>query len=261
MRFASPGSNLTSDPKARFTRHAEFYSKYRPGYPKSVLQFLERGLGFSSSSIVADVGSGTGIFAEMLLENGNVVFGVEPNGEMRKIAEAKLSSYSNFRSVNASAESTTLPDSSVDYVTSAQSFHWFDRIRAREEFGRILRADGWMVLVWNSRRTNTPFLQAYDEMVRRSPFEKRAVRHEDLTDEILSKFLGTDYRTAKLSNVQECDEASFRGRVLSSSYSPVPDDPLYEKLLGSLSELFRRFQVNCRVRFEYDTEVYAGQLR
>ncbi|HUK28032.1 MAG TPA: class I SAM-dependent methyltransferase [Candidatus Acidoferrales bacterium] len=251
---------MASDPKTRFTRHAEYYSKYRPNYPASLLDFMERELGLSNRSIVADVGSGTGILAKMLLQNGNVVFGVEPNDEMRSIAEANLSGYRNFRSVGASAESTMLPDSSVDYVTCAQSFHWFDRIRARKEFQRILKENGWVVLVWNSRRTSTPFLRAYNEMVRRKPFEQRAVHHEDLTDEILSNFLGS-HRTVKVPNIQDCDEESFKGRVLSASYSPLPGDTSYEELLSSLSELFERFQVNGRVRFEYDTEVYAGQLR
>lgn len=251
---------MISDPKARFTRHAEYYSKYRPGYPKLVLQYLERELGFSRNSVVADVGSGTGIFAEMLLQNVNVVFGVEPNDEMRTMAEANLASYANFRSVNGAAESTTLPVASVDFITSAQSFHWFDRTRARTEFRRVLKGDGWVVLVWNSRRTSTPFLQAYDQMLKKKPFEERRVRHEDLTDDVLSSFLGA-YRAVKLSNSQECDEESFQGRVLSASYSPLPGDPSYQELLESLSELFRRFQVNGRVRFEYETEVYAGQLQ
>ena len=122
---------MVSDPRERFSGRAEYYSKYRPNYPVSILQYLERELGLSRNAVVADIGSGTGIFAELLLRNGNRVFGVEPNDDMRTIAESTLSSYENFTSIKGSAEHTTLPAASVDYVTAAQSFHWFDHTLAR----------------------------------------------------------------------------------------------------------------------------------
>ena len=251
---------MVNDPKEQFSGRAGYYSKYRPNYPASILQYLERELGLLRNAVVADIGSGTGIFAELLLRNGNRVFGVEPNDDMRTIAESTLSSYENFTSIKGSAEHTTLPAASVDYVTAAQSFHWFDHTLAREELKRILREAGWVVLVWNTRRTSTPFLSAYDEMIKGTSFETRGIRHEDLTEEMLSRFLGK-YRTVKLFNFQDCDEASLKGRVLSASYAPLPSDATYGKMVETLSELFKRYQVDGRVRFEYDTELYAGQLR
>jgi SAM-dependent methyltransferase len=250
---------LITDPKQRFNGHAEYYAKYRPSYPHSVLEYMERQLGFSAKSLVADVGSGTGIFAEMLAQNGNRVFGVEPNDEMRNIAEENLSSNRNFTSIKGSAEATTLPTVSVDFITAAQSFHWFDHAKARQEFRRILREKGWVILLWNTRRTDTPFLQAYDRIIRGNSVETRGIKHEDITEELLSAFLGK-YRSVKLSYIQECDEVALKGRVLSASYAPLPGDPAYVRLDESLRGLFRRYQMDGRVRFEYLTELYAGQL-
>jgi SAM-dependent methyltransferase len=250
---------LVTDPKQRFSGHAEYYAKYRPSYPYSVLEYMERELGFSAKSLVADAGSGTGIFAEMLAQNGNRVFGIEPNDEMRKIAEANLSSNRNFTSIKGSAEATTLPATSVDFITAAQSFHWFDHAKARQEFRRILREKGWVILLWNTRLTNTSFLEAYDRMIKGSTVERRGIKHEDITEELLSSFLGK-YRSVELSNFQECDEAALKGRVLSASYVPLPGDPSYARLVESLGELFRQYEVGGRVRFEYLTELYAGQL-
>jgi len=251
---------LISDPRKRFSGHADYYAKYRPSYPTSVLRYMESELGFSKESVVADIGSGTGIFAEMLLHNGNSVFGVEPNDEMREIAAENLSFYSNFKSIKGSAEQTSLPAASVDFITAAQSFHWFDHAKTKWEFRRILRETGWVVLLWNTRRTDKPFLAAYDRMIKGNTVAPHGIRHEDITDEILSNFL-VKYRSASLSTSQDCDEASLMGRVLSASYAPLPGDPSYERLVESVSDLFKNYQVDGRVRFEYLTELYAGQLQ
>ena len=79
-----PASNATS----RFSDRVENYVRYRPGYPAEVIQELESECGLMASHVIADVASGTGIWTRMLLENGNPVFGVEPNGEMREAGRA-----------------------------------------------------------------------------------------------------------------------------------------------------------------------------
>ncbi len=76
---------------------------------------------------MADIGSGTGIFSHQLLERDLTVFGVEPNDDMRMMAEQSLNLYSRFKSIKATAENTTLKENSVDLVTVAQAFHWFDK--------------------------------------------------------------------------------------------------------------------------------------
>lgn len=251
-------SALEIDPKKRFSKRAEYYSRYRPSYPDSLLRYLERELSFSQASVVADVGSGTGILSELLLRNGNRVFGVEPNEDMRRTAEATLVKFKNFRSISGSSESTTLENGSVDFITAAQSFHWFNPEQTRAEFRRILRDGGWVVLIWNTRETSTPFLQEYDQLVSWVS-EWRRIRHEDVSESMIRGFLG-GYRAVKLTNSQKSDYEGLVGRLLSASYAPLPGEPLFDEMITKVSELFNRHEVDGVVTFEYETEVYAGQL-
>src|SRR4051812_35067235 len=101
-------------PTERFSSRVENYVKYRPGYPAAVVPLLETACGFTRESVVADIGSGTGILAEVWLKHGNPVFAVEPNGPMREAAERLLTAYPAFTSVPGTAEATTLADHSVD---------------------------------------------------------------------------------------------------------------------------------------------------
>jgi SAM-dependent methyltransferase len=157
---------MTQSPTARFSDRVENYVRYRPGYPPEVLDLLRAECGLQPSHIVADVASGTGVFTRLLLENGNSVFAVEPNTEMREAGVHELESYDRLVSVAGTAEETTLRSASVDFVTAAQAAHWFDLPRARAEFVRILRPGGWCVLIWNERRTaTTPFLRDYEQLL------------------------------------------------------------------------------------------------
>jgi len=211
--------------------------------------------------VVADIGSGTGVLTEMLLKNGNTVFAVEPNEDMRKTAEAGLSRYPAFRSVEGSAELTGLRGRGVEFVTAAQSFHWFDQSAARREFQRILRVNGWVVLLWNTRKTSTPFLQAYDQLVTWVGAQTKSnVKHEDLTDEAIAKFLGKRCQSVKLGISQQLDFDGLIGRLTSASYSPLPGDVLHQDLILRTRELFNQFEKDGLVKLDYWTEVHAGQL-
>src|SRR5439155_23726894 len=164
-KAGSSSMNNLLDPTQRFSDRVHNYVLYRPRYPTAILHPLKIDCRLTSGSIIADVGSGTGFLAEVFLSNGNRVFGIEPNPEMRQAGERLLASWPKFKSVAATAESTSLPDRSVDFVTGGQAFHWFDREACRAEFKRILRPDGWVVLVWNDRRTDsTAFLSAYEQL-------------------------------------------------------------------------------------------------
>src|ERR671932_405243 len=100
--------HMTTDPTNRFSTRVENYIKYRPSYPQAVIELLEHECGLTRESVVADVGSGTGILSELFLRNGNRVYGVEPNREMREAGERLLSAYGNFVSVEGRAEATPL---------------------------------------------------------------------------------------------------------------------------------------------------------
>ncbi|MDB5312771.1 MAG: Methyltransferase [Gemmataceae bacterium] len=254
-----PGRQSDTNPTGRFSDRVEDYVRSRPGYPDEVLDILRAETGLTPAARVADVGSGTGISSALFLRNGNPVRGVEPNPEMRAAAERLLAGFKGFQSIAGSAEATTLPDRSVDYVVAGQAFHWFDRDRARIEFTRILRPGGWVVLMWNTRRTDTPFLVAYEDLLRRYGTDYREVRHDTLGPAEVGAVFGRGYARRVLPNEQRFDLAGLKGRLLSSSYVPAAGHPDHAPMLADLEQVFARHQEADRVRFQYDTEVYFGR--
>ncbi len=250
------------DPTQRFSNRVENYVRFRPSYPRAVLELLETECGLTSASVIADVGSGTGILSELFLQNGNRVFGVEPNGEMREAGERYLGGYASFVSVAGTAEETKLEGESVDFVLAGQAFHWFDPARAREELGRILKPGGWAVILWNSRRRDaTPFLASYERLLREHGTDYEQVEHVRGAAEMVEEFFGTDrYRTATFDNAQTLDLDGLKGRLLSSSYVPGPGEAGAGAMLRDAEEVFREHGMGGHVTLEYETEVYYGRL-
>jgi SAM-dependent methyltransferase len=247
-----PASNATS----RFSDRVENYVRYRPGYPPEALHVLKSACGLTPGHVVADIASGTGIWTRMPLENGNKVFAVEPNLEMRRAGESLLTEFPRFASVAGTAEATTLAESSIDFVTAAQSAHWFHRARARREFLRILKPEGWLVLLWNERLTDsTPFLRGYEHT------DYQDVRHERTTGAVNEFFRPSPFQERAFEIRQEFDYAGLEGRLLSSSYAPGPEHPNHAPMLRDLRGIFKTHAIGGRVRFDYKTRVYFGRLK
>jgi SAM-dependent methyltransferase len=253
-----PASNATS----RFSDRVENYVRYRPGYPAQVIQELRAQCELVPSHVVADIASGTGIWTRMLLENGNPVFGVEPNAEMREAGERLLAPFANFTSIAGTAEATALTDHSFDFITAAQAAHWFDRRRARREFVRILKPDGWLVLLWNERLTDsTKFLRDYEQLLLTYGTDYEEVCHERTTDAVNEFFDPAPFQERVFEMRQEFDYAGVEGRLLSSSYAPGPGHPQYAPMLRELRRIFDACAIGARVAFEYKTRLYFGHLR
>ncbi len=249
-------------PTERFSDRVTNYARFRPDYPRAVVELLRAETNLSASSIIADVGSGTGLLARLFLEEGCTVYGVEPNRAMREAGEEALETYSNFVSLQGSAEATTLPDESVDYVTAGQAFHWFDVARARREWRRVLRPDGWAVLVWNNRRTgSTPFLRDYEAFLQRFGTDYAQVSMKYAHEESLREFFAGDYKCARFDHRQLFDFEGLKGRSLSASYMPTEDAPQFAPMLERLREIFDEHQKDNQVSFDYDTLVYYGQIK
>jgi SAM-dependent methyltransferase len=249
------------DSTQRFSSRVENYVRYRPAYPPAVLDLLKSECGLTAASVIADIAFGTGIFTRMLLENGNRVFGVEPNADMRKAGEEFLRGYSQFTSVAGTAEATTLEDHSVDLITAAQAAHWFDREKARREFIRICRPGGWTVLLWNERRTgSTAFLRDYEQLLLEYGTDYQEVRYERTIQQIETFFAPSPFQLRIFDYQQEFDYPGLEGRLLSSSFTPQEGNPSHAPMLRELRRIFDVHQVNDRVVFEYDTRVYFGQL-
>jgi SAM-dependent methyltransferase len=245
----------------RFSSRVENYIKYRPSYPPAVLELLSVRCGLAATSAVADVGSGTGILTELLLETGAQVFAVEPNREMRAAAERLLSDYGGFRSVLGTAEATTLPDACVDLITAGQAFHWFDVQKSRRELARVLRPRGWVALIWNERPLEAvPLLDEYDALLRRHAPEYDRVRDLRADESKMREFFGRRPESAAFQNRQSFDYAGFEGRLMSSSYAPESGDPEHEPMIAGLRNLFERHNRAGKVLFPYRTLVYYGRM-
>ncbi|NQX57967.1 class I SAM-dependent methyltransferase [Paenibacillus qinlingensis] len=248
--------------KERFSNRVDSYVKYRPSYPKEAIDYLYDIIGLNLNCEVADIGAGTGIFSELLLERGSNVTAVEPNQEMREAAVKKLGGEQNFRVVSGSAEMTGLPNKSVDFIVCAQAFHWFDRNATQSEFKRILKSGGKVVLIWNSRLTHgTPFREEYDRLLHTFGTDYKKVNHKNISNETLVSFfkLG-EMQEARFTNGQKFDFEGLSGRLLSSSYSPVLGDPSYEIMMKELRNLFEQNKQNGSVFIEYETQVFWGEV-
>lgn len=218
-------------------------------------------MNLQSDSVVADIGAGTGISARLFLENGNPVFGVEPNAAMRNAAENFLIDFPNFESVDGTAENTNLEDGAIDFIVAAQAFHWFDETKTRAEFKRILKAGGYVVLMWNERQLDTTaFLQDYENLLIEFGTDYAQVRHENITKETLQKFFQTDFEQAVFQNEQTVDFDGLKGRMLSSSYIPSEENPRFLEMIKNLELLFAEHKENSKIDILYNTNIFYGQL-
>lgn len=251
---------ISPDPKRRFSNRVENYVRYRPTYPAEIIPLLREECGLTPKSLIADIGSGTGKLSEIFLKAGCRVLGVEPNSEMRAAGEGMK--ISTFASIDASAEETTLREQSVDFITAGQSFHWFDRDRCRAEFVRILKPEGWLVIIWNDRKNDTtPFLAAYEKLLGQFGTDYTQSHHRQTDQpEIIHAFFGNKPGFKIFHNIQYFDFEGLQGRLLSSSYAPLAGQPKHEEMLSELKRIFDAHHRNGRVAFEYETHVYYGHL-
>jgi len=247
---------------SRFSDRVSNYVKYRPGYPLVVFDYLQRQCHLTASSIIADIGSGTGIFTKPLLNREYIVNAVEPNEPMRLEAERQLDNYPNFHSINGTAENTNLPDKGSDLVVCAQAFHWFNNVETKAEFKRILKPEGHVALIWNNRDIEADdFAVAYDRLLKQQSGDYEQVNHQNLSEaDFVNFYRDGKYQLVKFPNVQVFNLEQLTGRAFSSSYLPAQDSDASKELSLLLRGLFNQYQVDGTVLFRYNTEVYLGRV-
>ena len=249
-------------PTKRFSSRIKDYILYRPGYPKEIISFLAEHCGLKSSSVVADIGSGTGKSAELFLENRNMVFGVEPNMDMRLAAENLFHDNPLFISINGTAEQTRLPDHHVDMIIAGQAFHWFDYTKAKVKFHRILKPGGYIILIWNERPVNqVGFMGAYDDFLKEYSTDYEQIDHRNVNETILAEFYAPDtYKLEEFQYKQVFDFTGLKGRYDSASYAIPAYDPGYDNAIKELKKIFEQYQTDGNVVMEYVTKVYWGKV-
>jgi ubiquinone/menaquinone biosynthesis C-methylase UbiE len=251
------------DTTVRFSDRVENYVKARPGYPAEIVSLLENKCGLTPSSVVIDVGCGTGLLAKNFCEYGCRVIGVEPNGPMRKAGREFLGAYPNFEIVEGTAEVIPLPGTSADFITAGQAFHWFNQKEARHEFMRILKPNGWTALIWNDRNLEqTGVGAAYEELLETFGIDYSEVKHQGKeTLATLERFFGNSaIAEATFSNAQHLDYDSFIARILSSSYMPQAGHAKHAEMMEAAERIFREHQKKDLLTLEYNTKVFYGQM-
>lgn len=243
----------------RFSNRVKDYQAYRPDYPRELIPiFQERGM--KENSHVADIGSGTGIFSRLIAPQVEKLYAVEPNSEMAEQGRTELASYPHCRTVRATAEDTTLEESSLDCIFSAQAFHWFEPDRARQEFKRILKPHGRVFLIWNERQENTDFLKEYEALLKGLNNDYKQVGHRNRSDREILSFFEDGELLDGIQNIKRYNLESFLGRVFSSSYTPAPDHRDYLPFKWKLQDLFAAHEKSGLVDFHYTVKVFHGLL-
>lgn len=242
-----------------FSSRVQNYAKYRPSYPNDIIDFLHEVIGLNKKSIIADIGSGTGICTKMFLDNGNTVYAVEPNNDIRQVAENSFESYVNFHSIDGSSESTKLQSESIDIITVAQAFHWFDPKPTKREFLRILKPNGFVVLMWNNRKFHSDgFIGEYLSIVRRFR-EKIKIKSDE---SVMPKFFDSKKVHEKVfSNPQIFDLKRLKGELISYSYIPNENHPKFMSMMSEIEDLFNKYNNNGKVVLEYETHLYYCKMK
>jgi SAM-dependent methyltransferase len=253
---------MVPNPTERFTGRVESYRRYRPGYPAEVVDLLRGACGLGEDAKIADVAAGTGLLAEIFLAAGFAVTAVEPNDEMRSACAELEQTWPKLRCVAGTAESTGLPEQSVDLITVAQAMHWFDLERTRVEFTRILKPGGWCAVLYNNRRmSGDAFHEAYERFLVEHGIDYLAVKGQHVGRKRLAQFFAPlPMRCETRLNAQALTLDGLKGRVLSSSYIPQPGDPRFAPMEAALERLFVEHAHEGAVMMIHDCVVCWGQL-
>lgn len=246
----------------RFSQKVETYIKFRPGYPRELIDYFRNVLQGGSEAIIADIGSGTGISSKPFLMNGNIVFGVEPNQPMREGGEQYLANFTKFRSVDGTAEMTNLKEKSIDFIIAGQAFHWFDVEKSKVEFQRILKNDGQVLLIWNTRDdVRSDFMKEYNQFLINYSTDYQLIMHRRLDNSTFTAFYGNqNFQKMEFENYQVFDLEGLKGRYFSCSYALDKGHSQYQEAISELENLFQKYQKNQEIRMWYKTELYHGKL-
>jgi len=243
-----------------FSTKAADYAAARPRYPVALFERLSASRTLYPAAQIADIAAGTGLFTGQLLHRGYNVIAIEPNAAMLAVADAALGKYRKYRSIAASAEATTLADASADVITCAQAFHWFDAEAVRREWLRVLKPDGRVVLVWNTRPLTDPLQKALDDLLGEFGGDKQAAldRRQDLS-RVPAFFAGESFEHFELANMQQLDHDGLISLALSRSAMPDRATPQGERAVQKLSQLFASHARDGQVNVSYRTVAFVGR--
>lgn len=249
------------DSTQNFSGLAQQYELGRPNYAEEFIDTLYSKYGFGQKSVIADIGSGTGKLAKQLLDRGSFVYCVEPNADMRKAAADALEGYEKLRIVDGTATETGLDRQSVDFVTTAQAFHWFDPELFKRECRRILRREGTAFLIWNIRdrldKVNQLSFEIYSEYC---PGFRGFGGGIQKDDKRIQQFFDNQYEYLEFPYHLFYNRSQFISRSLSGSYSLKPGDKRYKEYIEALTALYDKYEKDHVLEIANKTVVYIGTV-
>jgi SAM-dependent methyltransferase len=245
---------VNRDPQARgpYTAFAEVagaYERGRPGYPEDAVRWLAG----DEPRDVVDLGAGTGKLTRALVALGHRVTAVEPLAEMRAELERAVPEAS---ALAGNAETIPLPDSSVDVVTCAQSFHWFDHAVALPEIARVLRPGGRLALVWNTRDARESFVARLSAII-----GSETIGENDVYAPIDSSGLFDSVETAVFRFEQLLAREPLLDLVLSRSYCAKLPSLEREPVLEAVARLYDELAGPDGLRLPYVTECFRASKK
>ncbi len=238
----------------KFTGKADVYDKYRPSYPSELIDWLYEK---THAETVADIGAGTGIFTKCLTVKPWIITAVEPNADMLEKLRRNIS---GIEIINAPAEDTGIAPASVDLVTAATAFHWFDREKFKEECQRIFTPKGRLALVWNNHGKNDFRMERDRIFMKYCGMCNSVAGKPEEGDSVLRSgyFSEMEYNYIEYSVFME--EERFVGYSLSHSYSLKEGDAGYGDFVRELRAAFAAFQENGKVNMPFCAECYLGKF-
>lgn len=240
-----------------FDMKSEKYLEYRPMFPQAAVDLIFATI---SEPIIADIGSGTGRLSGRCLGRAKELYAVEPNAQMRRTAEMQLSEYPNYHSVAAFAQQTSLPENSVDVITVASAYHWFDNEATRQEFRRILKKDGYVFLFWDIYTGNIfdsekeIIDQKYRELNNRPA---SGIIRQERAENLFGK---NKYQKQVFETTIYQSFEAFLGGWSSASYMPKIGTKEYKTYEKEARALFEHFAVNGLLETKITTLCFYGQL-
>jgi SAM-dependent methyltransferase len=236
-----------------FDRAADAYERARPEYPPDAVAWLAERLGLSPGRTVADVAAGTGKLTRGLVATGARVLAVEPLAEMRRVL---LEAVPEAETLEGTAEALPLADGSVDAVTVAAAFHWFDVPSALAEFARVLRPGGGLGLLWNVRDTRARIHQELDALLEPHSIPLAGLRGFDAAAHFPAPPFGP-LEQAEFTHEQRFDADGLVERVASISFVALLPEDEREELLARVHALGKRYEAP--FAFPYRTEVFVSR--
>lgn len=256
------GPEFSLRPTERFSGRVDAYRRFRSPYPREIIPLLAERCQLTRESVVADIGAGTGMLAEPFLENGNRVFAVEPNPDMRAACEELLERYPELVCVDGTAEETRLADRSVGFVTVGRALHWFDEERCRVEFARILRDDGWVVLANQGPYARSePVVREFRGLLKEHGLEYARMRERYDVEKAARRFFGASgFQEAEFPGEEAMSYDELEGFMLSLSVTPQPDHAGFSAMQKALREYFARHESGGKLRMPMTCKVHFGHL-